>query len=126
MIPILLLIARSKLVLDFALTIHFVNLLVTSLYTRAIPNTLYWWLVQVCSAALMTSLGMWACQWRELQPMVFGGNKAKTPAEEAGNAPETSRLMGESGGSDTATGNGRRADGSDTYEMVGLAPKEMP
>ena len=58
-IPILLLIARSKLVPDFALTIHFIHLIVTSLYSHAVPNTLYWWFVQAASAALMISLGMW-------------------------------------------------------------------
>ncbi len=86
-IPILLLIARSKLVPDFALTIHFIHLIVTSLYSHGIPNTLYWWLVQVASATLMTFLGMWACQWRELQPMAFGG-KAKSPAKASANEGE--------------------------------------
>nr|POF02295.1 protein sys1 [Quercus suber] len=123
-IPILLLIARSKLVLDFALTIHFINLLVTTLYTRAIPDTLYWWLVQICSAALMTSLGMWACQWRELQPMMFGGNAAKASPGDAGDGPEGSRLMGD--GETAAMGDTeeRGRDGTVSYEMSGITPKE--
>lgn len=71
---------------DFALTIHFIHLVVTSLYSHAIPNTLYWWFVQAASATLMVSLGMWACQWRELQPMAFGGKP--TPAKAAKNEGE--------------------------------------
>nr|POF08259.1 protein sys1 [Quercus suber] len=123
-IPILLLIARSKLVLDFALTIHFINLLVTTLYTRAIPNTLYWWLVQICSAALMTSLGMWACQWRELQPMMFGGNAAKASPGDAGDGPEGSRLMGDGGTTAMGDTEERGRDGTVSYEMSGITPKE--
>ncbi|KAF2717395.1 hypothetical protein K431DRAFT_193604, partial [Polychaeton citri CBS 116435] len=75
-IPILLLIARSKLVPDFAVTIHVLHLITTTFYTRSLPTTFYWWLVQACSAGLMVALGMWACQWRELQPLAFGGRKS--------------------------------------------------
>ncbi|OQO12442.1 hypothetical protein B0A48_03084 [Cryoendolithus antarcticus] len=84
-IPILLLIARSKLVPDFAITIHGLHLIVTSLYSRAIPTALYWWVVQAASATLMVFLGMWACQWRELQPMAFGAKIVK-PARPQGSA----------------------------------------
>ncbi|KAE8824322.1 hypothetical protein PTNB73_09281 [Pyrenophora teres f. teres] len=75
----LLLIARSKLVLDFALTVHLIHLIVTSLYTHAIPANLFWWALQLCSATIMTCLGVWACQWRELRPINFG---SKTPARQ--------------------------------------------
>jgi hypothetical protein len=108
-IPILLLIARSKLVPDFALTIHFIHLIVTSLYSHGIPNTLYWWLVQAASATLMISLGMWACQWRELQPMAFGG-KAKSPAKASANEGE---------GYEMGTLRGAGRDGGGSYENVG-------
>lgn len=122
-IPILLLIARSKLVPDFALTIHFINLLVTSFYTRSVPTNIYWWLVQICSAALMVSLGMWACQWRELQPFTFSGlDRGKVKANENGHIPEQSRDDGE--GYTMGSGRGAGRDGGGTYEMVGLAPKE--
>ncbi|KAK4611574.1 hypothetical protein CLAFUW4_12979 [Fulvia fulva] len=121
-IPILLLIARSKLVPDFALTIHFVHLIVTSLYTKAIPTNITWWLLQVASVALMISLGVWACQWRELRPMSFGG-KAKQQSDPAtlenGGATAPDNGEGFSMGS-----GGRGRDGAGTYEMVGMAPKE--
>ncbi|KAK4556478.1 hypothetical protein LTR86_006622 [Recurvomyces mirabilis] len=126
-IPILLLIARSKLVPDFALTIHFVNLLTTSLYTRAIPTSIYWWLVQASSAALMTSVGIWACQWRELQPMAFGGksSKGKQRAEAAnGHAAGPAEVTDEEAGYEMGGGRGGGRDGAGTYEMVGMAPRE--
>lgn len=107
-IPILLLIARSKLVPDFALTIHFIHLIITSLYTHGVPDTLYWWLVQAASAALMVSLGMWACQWRELQPMAFGG-KAKSPA----------KTTDDGEGYEMGTVRGAGRDGAGSYDNVG-------
>ena len=56
----------------------------------------------------MVFLGMWACQWRELQPMAFGG-KAKAPAREARNEGE---------GYEMATLRGSGADGAGSYETV--------
>lgn len=125
-IPILLLIARSKLVPDFALTIHGVHLVVTSLYTREIPTTLYWWFIQVCSAGLMIGLGMWACQWRELQPMAFGGKSTtkRAEADAANGHPPEPNSVEEGEGYDMGTGRGRGRDGAGAYEMVGMAPRE--
>jgi len=97
---LLLFIARSKLVPDFAITIHVINLVVTSFYTGIVPRQLFWWGLQVTSAGLMTFLGIWACRWRELKPIQFGG-KGKTRA-----APDAS--------SSTAG----------VYEMVGMEPKD--
>ncbi|KAF2201892.1 hypothetical protein GQ43DRAFT_370333 [Delitschia confertaspora ATCC 74209] len=102
---ILLLIARSKLVPDFALTIHFIHLVVTSLYTHSLPTNLFWWILQAGSAALMTFLGMWACQWRELRPIMFGGRKT------AGN-----------GSSEAERGGDRDERGE--YEMVSMHEAE--
>jgi ABC-type nickel/cobalt efflux system permease component RcnA len=123
-IPILLLIARSKLVPDFALTIHGINLIITSLYTRSIPNTISWWVLQICSATLMIALGIWACQWRELKPMAFGGRSKQTTGTSAGNGhipgPHDAEAGFEMGTSSTGAGR----DGAGTYEMVGMAPKE--
>lgn len=65
--------SRSKLVPDFALTIHFLHLVATILYTRSVPSNLLWWGLQFASAGIMTFLGMWACQHRELKPISFGG-----------------------------------------------------
>ncbi|KAJ8612792.1 hypothetical protein MRB53_037263 [Persea americana] len=119
-IPILLLIARSKLVADFALTIHFLHLIVTTLYTKSVPYSLYWWLVQAASSAIMISLGTWACRWRELQPMAFGGKSSEVA--ENGHATQPAEEEGYEMGS--RRGQGR--DGAGEYEMVTLPPKPEP
>lgn len=111
---LLLLVARSKLVPDFALTIHFLHLVVTSLYSRALPTHWFWWALQIASAALMTSLGVWSCQYRELQPIKFGG--AARAAEPSGAAEAAL----EEEGVGFVRGRGRDAarDASGAYEMV--------
>lgn len=81
---LLVLVGRSKLVLDFALTLHLVHLVVTSLYSRAVPAHLFWWALQSASATIMTALGVWACQWRELRPINFGAKRAAPPGDAAG------------------------------------------
>lgn len=70
---LLVLVSRSKLIPDFALTLHFLHLIATCLYSRSIPANWLWWGLQCASAALMTFGGVWACQWRELRPISFGG-----------------------------------------------------
>ena len=90
-ILLLLLVARSKLVPDFALTLHVLHLIATSVYTRSFPTNVLWWILQGASAALMASLGVWSCRWRELKPINFGGN-----------------------------GGGRVGNGEDGYELVGM------
>lgn len=128
---ILILIARSKLVLDFALTIHFIHLLVTSFYTHEIPSNMFWWALQVFSSALMTSLGVWACQWRELRPITFGGTKIVDALAPPAGAPpaEGGSLQGANGdveGGDEEAGfirggrRGRGRDGAGEYEMIGM------
>ena len=111
-IVLLLVVARSKLIWDFALTIHFLNLVTTSLYTRSFPTNFLWWLLQIVSSALMIFLGVWACQWRELQPMAFGGRAKDTP----GLPPENISEHEEGWMSFPRRGRGRAGAGN--YEMV--------
>ncbi|KAJ5551167.1 hypothetical protein N7535_000890 [Penicillium sp. DV-2018c] len=77
---LLLFVSRSKLIPDFALTIHFLHLIATTFYTHSLPTNLLWWGLQFASAAMMTFLGMWACQRRELEPIKFGGHGGSTQA----------------------------------------------
>lgn len=103
-------VVRSKLVADFAFTVHFIQLVVTSLYTHHIPTSLFWWGTQAASTFLMTILGVWACQWRELRPMSFnfggGGSSTRTQTSTAGN-DEVGIQQG-----------GRGPDSSGVYELV--------
>lgn len=113
---LLLFIARSKLIPDFAFTIHFINLIVTSLYTKALPTQLFWWGLQIASAGLMTFLGVWACQWRELKPIAFGGKgKARV---------DTNGQVDDGAGFSQGSERGRGRDGAGVYEMVGMPRKD--
>ncbi|KAK0114061.1 hypothetical protein ONS95_014300 [Cadophora gregata] len=117
-IGILVLISRSKLVPDFAVTLHFIHLLIVSLYSHSIPQNLLWWLLQIGSTAMMTALGVWACQWRELRPITFGGGSA---AQTTADTPVAGEGAGdEEMGYGRGRGRGRGRDGAGEYEMVGM------
>ncbi|CAD6504893.1 BgTH12-00394 [Blumeria graminis f. sp. triticale] len=77
-VAILVLIHRSKFVLDFSLTLHAIHFLTVSFYTRSLPRNALWWALQTASAAMMTVLGMWSCQRRELKPISFGRDQSIT------------------------------------------------
>ena len=111
---LLLLVVRSKLIPDFALTIHFLHLIATTLYTHSIPRNWLWWGLQGASAALMTFLGVWACQWRELQPISFGGIGGSSNGNASG---PSSQPAGDDNG-ESSRGRGRARDlGGNEYEM---------
>ncbi|EON68915.1 hypothetical protein W97_08173 [Coniosporium apollinis CBS 100218] len=116
---LLLFIARSKLIPDFACTIHFLHLVVTSFYSHSIPTNLFWWALQIASASLMTFLGIWACQWRELKPINFGGGGGPNRAARA-NAVAAGAQEDEGIGFGRGRGRGRGRDGGGEYEMVGM------
>lgn len=93
--------------------------MVTSFYSREIPRHLFWWATQAASAALMTGVGVWACQWRELKPINFGGHgRSVGPAssQTAANAIEDEEGVEYTRG----RGRGRGRDGAGNYEMVGM------
>ena len=71
-ILLLILVARSKLVLDFVLTLHVIHLVITSTYTKKVPTHALWWLLQAGSVSVMLVGGVYSCRWRELRPMAFG------------------------------------------------------
>ncbi|MCJ1447960.1 MAG: hypothetical protein MMC23_008472 [Stictis urceolatum] len=121
---LLVLVSRSKLVPDFALTVHALHLLVTSVYTGSIPSNVLWWGLQVCSAALMTGLGIWTCRWRELQPMAFGGGGGAGAGNKNGSRGVEDGVVREGNVSRAIRGVlrkvGVRAEERGGYEMVGM------
>ncbi|KAF7876717.1 hypothetical protein EAF04_001801 [Stromatinia cepivora] len=134
-ISLLLLVSRSKLIPDFALTIHFLHLLITSFYSHSIPRNWLWWALQFASMSLMTFLGIWSCQWRELRPINFGSssntthNNSNTVTDNTGMARDISTGMEGEDAQDTrdveqgygrGKGRGRGRDGAGDYEMVGM------
>lgn len=138
-----LVVARSKLVLDFALTMHFLHLLVVYCYSGRVPLNTAWWVAMGLSTGSATVLGMWACQWRELRPMSFGGRTngdgstgangdAAATAAGDNSAPEPGILASEHGnenggdgdleqGYSRGRGRGRGRDGGGEYEMVRIS-----
>lgn len=133
-----LIVARSKLIPDFALTFHFIHLVVVTFYSGRLPRNALWWLTMVVSAALAVVIGMWACQRRELLPISFGGSGGGTGGEVAGagaaigNGIAVGQGNGEARPADgdeemgysRGRGRGRGRDGGGDYEMVGLKPKD--
>lgn len=120
------LVARSKLVLDFALTLHFIHLLVVTLYTGFLPRNAMWWATAAASSALTVAGGTYGCRWRELRPINFGGGGSSRA--DAGPSSDPSALENglaaanddEELGFSRGRGRGRGRDGAGEYEMVGL------
>ncbi|KFH48257.1 hypothetical protein ACRE_009070 [Hapsidospora chrysogenum ATCC 11550] len=126
-IAIVALIARSKLVPDFAITIHALHLLITTIYSGSVPRSTMWWLAMAASSGLCIAVGMWGCRYRELQPVFFGGgrilgNNAPPPAAATNNTNTTVSSIedGDDGGrgaGDEEMVLGRQKGRKDEYEM---------
>ncbi|CAH0037725.1 unnamed protein product [Clonostachys solani] len=127
-VAIVALIARSKLVPDFALTIHFLHLLVTTFYTGSIPSNMMWWGTMLLSTTVTISLGMWGCQHRELQPVFFGGgrilgNNGPPPSSTtAGSASDPHENDDEDIELGLSRGRGRDRSINEEYEMDKMVP----
>lgn len=133
-------VARSKLVPDFAMTLHFIHLCVVTLYTGFLPRNAMWWVTMLASCATTAALGVWGCQWRELRPINFGGRGSAGNNNNGGGGGSGSGAAengddsggggggGHDGGGDEemgfgrGRGRGRGRDGAGEYEMVGLKP----
>lgn len=123
---------RSKLVLDFALTTHFIHLVVVSLYTGQLPRNVFWWVAMAVSSAAGVALGVWGCQYRELRPVFFGGGGIGGGATGAGNSNNNANGSAAGGGEGSSQaadgdeeqgfsrgrGRGRGRDGAGEYEMM--------
>ncbi|KAI1171856.1 integral membrane protein S linking to the trans Golgi network-domain-containing protein [Nemania sp. FL0916] len=124
-VALVVLVSRSKLILDFCLTLHIIHLLVVSLYTGFIPRNLAWWITMLVSGAITVAGGTYGCRWRELRPMKFGGTGRGTGNGENNNGSledgvDSSNPGDEEMGFSRGRGRGRGRDGAGDYEMVGL------
>ncbi|CCC05365.1 hypothetical protein SMACR_08734 [Sordaria macrospora] len=121
---------RSKLILDFALTTHFIHLVVVTLYTTpewTLPRHTAWWLTMGISCLASFLLGSWGCRYRELQPIAFGGhgnnaasNNNNTNGRDGGGLGDEEQgfITGGRGG---RTKRGSRGDLAGDYEMATIA-----
>lgn len=64
-------VGRSKLAWDFAVTVHILNLIVDWLYTGKFPTSILWWCLQVLSGACLVTLSTYSTRWRELKDTFF-------------------------------------------------------
>ncbi|RYP06938.1 hypothetical protein DL765_009304 [Monosporascus sp. GIB2] len=132
-IAMMALISRSKLVLDFALTLHFIHLLAVTLYTGFLPRNAMWWATMGAASALTVVGGTYGCRGRELRPINFGGGGGGRGTSEGASTTDPSALengtAGRSEGGDDeevgfsrgrGRGRGRDGGGDGEYEMVGL------
>ncbi|KAI0381375.1 integral membrane protein S linking to the trans Golgi network-domain-containing protein [Hypomontagnella monticulosa] len=125
-VAIVALIGRSKLVLDFALSLHFIHLVIVAFYTGFLPRNVAWWATMVVSSAVTVTGGTYGCQWRELRPISFGGNARSNNNNGEGSAEAAAEngAAGEQGdeemGFSRGRGRGRGRDGAGEYEMVGM------
>ncbi|KAK3376767.1 integral membrane protein S linking to the trans Golgi network-domain-containing protein [Lasiosphaeria ovina] len=123
-IAIVLLVGRSKLVLDFALSLHAVHLVIVTLYTGQLPRHTAWWLAMIAASAVSVGLATWGCRHRELKPISFGGNSANAAAggsNEGGLGVGDDNTGDEEQGFSRGRGRGRGRDGAGDYEMADLA-----
>lgn len=65
-------VGRSKLAWDFAVTIHAIDLIVVCLYTHSVPS-LSWFILQILSSLILVFLGTYTTRWRELRDTFFEG-----------------------------------------------------
>lgn len=130
-LAMIILIGRSKLVLDFAVSLHVVHLVVVTLYTGALPSNTAWWATMACATGVGVALATWGCQYRELRPIAFGGSSSAANNNNAGGGVSDNgarRLSGDGDGDEEegfsrGRGRGRGRDGAGEYEMVTLPGK---
>lgn len=120
------LVGRSKLVLDFALSLHAIHLAVVTLYTRQLPRHTAWWLAMAAASAVSVALATWGCRYRELKPISFGGVAVTAGPGDGGGerGGDTGDERGPDGdeeeGFPRGRGRGRGRDGAGEYEMVSI------
>lgn len=64
-------VGRSKLAWDFAVTVHIINLIVVWLYTDKFPTSVLWWCLQILSGVLLVTLSTYSTRWNELRTTFF-------------------------------------------------------
>ena len=65
-------VGRSKLAWDFAVTIHAINFIIVFFRTGTLPS-LEWFILQLLSSLILIFLGTWTTRWKELRETFFEG-----------------------------------------------------
>jgi hypothetical protein len=124
-VAIVILIGRSKLVLDFALSLHAIHLVIVTLYSGQLPRHTAWWISMAAASAVSVALATWGCRYRELRPISFGGGGGAVSTAGGNGGEHNSHDGGEGGGDEEqgfsrGRGRGRGRDGAGEYEMANM------
>lgn len=65
-------VGRSKLAWDFAVTIHAINLIIVLMTTGQLPS-FSWFVLQLLSSLILVFLSTWTTRWKELRDTFFEG-----------------------------------------------------
>ncbi|VVT46734.1 uncharacterized protein SAPINGB_P001360 [Magnusiomyces paraingens] len=121
-------VGRSKLALDFTLTLHGINLVVCWIVEGSFPTSGLWWGLQFTSIILMVSLGTWSSQWRELRNTFFsnvgldtGGSRPRAVDEESFIPPASSHPQHHA----TNPAETALLEQYNEYELTDLEPSRM-
>ncbi|KKA26978.1 hypothetical protein TD95_000547 [Thielaviopsis punctulata] len=112
---IVVLIGRSKLVPDFALTTQAIHLALVYLHTGSLPRNTMWWFAVTASAGIATFLGILGSRSRELQPISFGGR-----SKNGNPPPDHHDDVEDAAGFERGSARGKGQDGAGEYEMVAM------
>jgi len=69
---------RTKLCLDFSVTIYFLHLVACIYYNGGIPTTFSWWLINLVSTMVLCVTGEFLCMRTELQSIPVNMQAQKT------------------------------------------------
>lgn len=89
-------VGRSKLAWDFAVTVHIINLIVVWVYSKRFPTSILWWCLQVLSGVLLVTLSTYSTRWKELRTSFFDNMLDRQERGEAGPEIELNELPKES------------------------------
>ncbi|KAI9104564.1 integral membrane protein S linking to the trans Golgi network-domain-containing protein [Phlyctochytrium arcticum] len=85
-------VARAKLCLDFAVTLHILHLLFSCAYTHSFPPSLFWWFSFICTLAILALGGEYLCLQRDLEPITLAGSKKRQASSAQVDQVELQRL----------------------------------
>ncbi|KAJ3164032.1 hypothetical protein HDU88_005685 [Geranomyces variabilis] len=97
---LLIIVERSRLCVDFSVTLHFLHLLATSVYSRGVPRNLWWWVVMMLSMLGVAVGGEKLCLRKEMQPIELVGFKKRHASVAAVHAGRNNTASGSGGGGD--------------------------
>ncbi|KNC97838.1 uncharacterized protein SPPG_06835 [Spizellomyces punctatus DAOM BR117] len=89
---LLIIVQRAKLCLDFSCTLHILHIVITTLYSRSLPKSFFWWFCFLCTLVVLSLGGEYLCMQREMEPITLAGTKKRQSTSNGGDAVELQRL----------------------------------